>query len=537
MDIAQFWKVLRNYWWLPLSVVLLAVIGTVLITNSRPPVYQTSTHLVVTQAQSLGPQSYDDVLASEQLAATYSALLQSPPFLQRAITQLRLPLSVASLGSKVSTQVLYNTSLIQLTVQDTDRTRAATIANGLAQVLRSYAQGLQAHATQDAAQRVNQQLADLSRAMSRVDARLNSLRPANAASAAQVQRLQNESTQDRNRYNALLTTQQQLAAAQAEAAATVSVVGPALVPTTPVGSGTTRNLALAVVLGLLFGLGGALLIARLDDRVRDIRDVDGLVDVTLVSLGYIRGGAPPLLIGSTVARGSRFAQALLLLRAHIERVRDDRQVTLCVTSAHPCEGTSTVAANLAQLESQAGKRVILIDANLRDPQLHLFFDVPNHPGLSDILLLGEAGAEPPLQQGPLGLKILTAGRPVSDPGGVLSAPQLTDLVRSLQDKADLIIIDTPPLSLAPDALLLQGAVTGTVLVVDARHTRLRAIGASVEALEEAGGALWSVVLNKTAREAIACVPGNIHALHNGLQRRERADDAAEPAPQPLSPVG
>ena len=63
-------------------------IGTVLFTKSRPPVYQTSTHLVVTQAQSLGPQSYDDVLASEQLAATYSALLQSPPFLQGAITQL-----------------------------------------------------------------------------------------------------------------------------------------------------------------------------------------------------------------------------------------------------------------------------------------------------------------------------------------------------------------------------------------------------------------------------------------------------------------
>jgi capsular exopolysaccharide synthesis family protein len=189
---------------------------------------------------------------------------------------------------------------------------------------------------------------------------------------------------------------------------------------------------------------------------------------------------------------------------------------ICISSAGPREGKSTVAANLAILEAKAGKRVVLIDANLCHPYLHQFFGLHNTSGLSTFLAQAGASVQPPLQNGPYNnIKILPAGSlPLQDdsptiqipPAGclpstaaeLLGSPRMVDLVALLRRQADVVIIDSAPICPTPDTLLLQRAVDGTVLVMDARRTGMKALGDAVSALQHASGTLLGVVLNKAA---------------------------------------
>ena len=251
------------------------------------------------------------------------------------------------------------------------------------------------------------------------------------------------------------------------APSTVTLIGPAAMPTAPVQPNIRHTLVLAVIVGFLVGLGLVLLIDPLDDRVRDPREIQEHCGVApLAVLGVVRAKGARILVGSIVPGGPQFTSALHLLRAHLAAATMTGPLAVCISSAAPREGTSTVAANLAILEAKAGKRVVLVDANLRHPHLHLFFGVPNTHGLSTLLAQPGTGVQPRLQHGPLNIKILPAGSfPLQDDAPtvqvlpaawvpftaaeLLGSPRMVDLVALLRNHADVIIIDSPPLFPAP----------------------------------------------------------------------------------------
>jgi capsular exopolysaccharide synthesis family protein len=151
--------------------------------------------------------------------------------------------------------------------------------------------------------------------------------------------------------------------------------------------------------------------------------------------------------------------------------------TLLLTSPGSAEGKSFIVANLATVLASGGNRVVVVDADMRRPAQHEFFDRPNIVGLADVLSdhssEGEDSSDTiPLQKTDFGnLSLLSSGRPPTDPAALLTSTDFASLLERLQTEADVILIDGPPLLGPPDATIIAAQVEGTILVVSTGLTR------------------------------------------------------------------
>lgn len=171
--------------------------------------------------------------------------------------------------------------------------------------------------------------------------------------------------------------------------------------------------------------------------------------------------------------------------------------TILVASALPGEGKSLTAANLAlALSENYGKRVALIDADMRRPSLHVLFGTPGSPGLKDCL----AGTIPACQiRVSRSLTLIPAGTPETNPLERLSSSRLRVLLSEEAKRCDWVLIDAPPLAVCPDAGLLAPLTDGVVLVVRAGHTQLPAVETAIQAIGRER--IVGVVLNRSASAA------------------------------------
>jgi non-specific protein-tyrosine kinase len=195
---------------------------------------------------------------------------------------------------------------------------------------------------------------------------------------------------------------------------------------------------------------------------------------------------------------SAAAEAYRLLRTNLEFVGLDKPIrTLLVTSAGPRDGKTTVVANLAVVLAEAGQRVIVVDADLRQPRLHEVFGSQRSPGFSNALL--DESAELPLQAGPLPtLRLLSAGTPPPNPAELLASTRVSRLLDRLTSEADIVLLDSPPLAAVSDATILATKVDGVLLVVSARRTRRDLAQRAREQLKTAGARVVGAVLNNAA---------------------------------------
>ena len=187
------------------------------------------------------------------------------------------------------------------------------------------------------------------------------------------------------------------------------------------------------------------------------------------------------------------------LAAQLHQMQQGRKLTtVMIASALPGEGKSLTAANLARALSEAyGKRVMLIDADLRRPSIHSLFGIRNAPGLNDCLA-GNVTVRPVRLSNTL--CVVPAGSPEPNPLERLSSSNLRELLSELADRSDWVVIDVPPLAACPDAGILAGLVDGVVVVVRAGQTPLAAVESTVTALgrEKVVG----VVLNRSTSRAL-----------------------------------
>ena len=233
---------------------------------------------------------------------------------------------------------------------------------------------------------------------------------------------------------------------------------------------------------------------------------------------------------------SAIAEAYRTLRANIEFASVDAPIrTILVTSSIPGEGKTVTAANLAAVFAQAGRRVLLVDADLRKPGVHALFDLPNSSGLTTILRNSEANldaiAHPTEQEG---LRVLTTGPLPPNPAELLGSQRMRMVLERLQDAADLVVFDSPPLLAVTDAAVLSSFLDGTLLVIDAKRSRRRAVRPAKDALTRAGANVFGVVLNR--------VPARAHSEYGGYHESKQAvvaptlvadslSDRPDPAPQ------
>jgi succinoglycan biosynthesis transport protein ExoP len=313
--------------------------------------------------------------------------------------------------------------------------------------------------------------------------------------------------------------QQEARIDEAVEAGQVELMDMALVPSTPVGTGTRRRLLFALLIGLMIGGGGALVLDRLNTAIVRREDAEAMLRVPVIAVIPRLGGGDPAQAGTrrldlrrllprrgatseetglvTVSEmQSAGSQAYRKLRTHLIFSQGGVPPrTLMVTSASASEGKTTVCANLATTFAQQGLRVVLIDGDLRRPRLHGLFGQARTPGLSE-LVEGEAPvAEAVRSTSVPGLHLITAGRLVPHVSELLGGAAMGRLVRELNAAYDLVVIDTPPVLAAADAEILGAQADAVLVVVRAGKTERQSAHYAMQQLRAVGARIVGAVLN------------------------------------------
>jgi capsular exopolysaccharide synthesis family protein len=279
----------------------------------------------------------------------------------------------------------------------------------------------------------------------------------------------------------------------------VRVAQPALTPAAPISPRPAVNVALGVLVGLLLSAAIVRAIEYMDDTVKtpdDLERATGLQTLALVTnVGGKPGEAARALIGHP-SGGS--AEAYRLLRTNLEFAAAGAPLrTILVTSSGPREGKSTTSTNLSVALAQAGKRVTLVDADLRRPSLHRVFGTPNDRGLSTLLLDPDTYDLPRVDVADVdGLSVVPSGPLPPNPAELLASWRFTRVLERLRECSDVVVIDSPPVLSVADAIAIAGRVDGTIVVVDSRHTRPTTAQQGVQAITRSGTRMLGGVLNR-----------------------------------------
>ncbi len=306
-------------------------------------------------------------------------------------------------------------------------------------------------------------------------------------------------------YEELLKALQQIRISENQNIGNVRIIAAALQPKDPIAPRKVFNLAVGFMLGGLLGIGTALLLEALDTSVKTVQEAKELFDYTVL------GNIPLLKDAEKVTRKgldrptpdlvvrdsprSSVSESYRMLQANLKFLSSDHHVQVfVVTSSIPKEGKSTVVANLALALGELGHRVLVIDADMRRPSQHQVWELPNTLGLSNVLVEQKAWSEairPEDDQ----LDILTAGVTPPNPVPLIDSHHLAVLLEEFHQAYDYVLIDSPPLAVAADALLLGKMTDGILLVTRPGLVDSGSAQSAKDALERAGQKVLGLVIN------------------------------------------
>jgi capsular exopolysaccharide synthesis family protein len=294
--------------------------------------------------------------------------------------------------------------------------------------------------------------------------------------------LKREANTNRELYDSLLQRYKEIGVAGNVGTNNVSVVDDAEVPEHRHSPRLSLNLAVGLLLGLFAGVLAAFLLHYLDRSIHSPRMLEGLTHRPVL------GVVPRLAEGMTPAQASAdlrspFSEAYRSVRTGLQfATTHGLPRTLLVTSPSAGEGKTTSAMELAHNISQLGKRVLIIDADLRNPSLHRLFNVDNQVGLSNILA-GASDARPAVQKTrEPNLSVMTSGPLPPSPPELLAGDALPELLERLRGEFDMIVLDGPPVLGLADAPLLAHRAEATLLIAAAEATRGDALRGALQRL-------------------------------------------------------
>jgi capsular exopolysaccharide synthesis family protein len=277
---------------------------------------------------------------------------------------------------------------------------------------------------------------------------------------------------------------------------TVQITSPANFPGSPVSPRPAFDLTVGIVLGLLTGLGLAALLESLDRTVKSVAQGDAVTGVPMVGLiPKRRGGGLVVSTDTQSPEGEPYRS----LRTAVRFLDPDKPLrSVLVTSPTPGDGKTVTAANLAAALAASGERVIAVDADLRVPRLAEAFGLDRSVGLTS-LVLGTASLDEALQEWSPHLSILASGPLPPNPSEILGSQLVHSLFQELSARADVVIIDAPPVLPVADAVALSVQVDGVLIVLRHGITMRSSSAEATRRLESAGANLLGFVLNALPR--------------------------------------
>ena len=304
-------------------------------------------------------------------------------------------------------------------------------------------------------------------------------------------------------YNNLLSNYEAIRLARLQSTPNIVQVEEARAPINPIRPKTTNNILMGAAFGLALAGLVIFLIEYLDESIRDAQMVEEILDLPV--LGYVgdmgvKNGKTDLPFVLMQPR-SPISEAFRILRNNLEFTALDNPLkSILVTSCAIGEGKTTMAVNLALVLAQAGKRVVLVDADLRRPQVHEHLHLPNRSGLSDVLREHARHEDVTHRLTMANLAVITSGSLPPNPAEVLGSEKMARILNELEQSYDSVIIDGVPFLLA-DASILSSRVDGVLVVVRSRVTQQSVAVEMVDQLERAGARVLGVVLNRVKDES------------------------------------
>jgi tyrosine-protein kinase len=428
--------------------------------------------------QTLFQSSNTPAVNPQRQGATNERLVSQPEVAARTAVRLGGGVTPSLVRRKISVAAEGESDVISVTATDHNPAAAATIANAYANEFIA----LRKEADQGVVRRAQTLVAD---------------------------RLKDLNAKDRRALQARADDLKILAALQTGKA---ELVQQASVPSSPSSPKPVRNGVLGLILGLLLGLGLAFLLERLDRRIRDPRELGDAYGLPV--LGTISESRALASVAANGANGTLIPgpewEAFRKLRAKLRYFSVDRDIrSVLVTSAAPEEGKTTVASNLALAAAIGGQaRVLLVEADLRKPSLSRRYKLQAGPGLAELLthdiFLQQAVQSlslPSWTQGDAALDVIVAGEVPPNPSELLESRRMSELLDELGSMYDLVIVDTPPVSVVADAMPIVAKVDGVIVVSwigastrdGAHHLRSE--------LESLGAPTLGVVVNRVSASA------------------------------------
>jgi len=328
-------------------------------------------------------------------------------------------------------------------------------------------------------------------------------------------RLERERNNAAQLYGSILERTAEADLANAMHVSYVRLVDRALKPYLPISPRLRFNLALGAIAGLVLGVLLASILSRLDRRLQGVEDTEALGITILGVLPAFEadgGGGPRYgrkrraenavyaadrdLVVHNLPKSS-VAECCRVIRTNLTFMGAERsQEALVVTSSSPREGKTTVALSIAISFAQSGKRVVLVDTDMRKPRLHKALSASSNRGVTSVLVHAHSLADSLQETAIPGLSLLACGPVPPNPSELLHGAEFADLIRQLRTEFDQVIFDSPPLAAVTDAAIVAAQVDGAVLVASARQTTRDSVKSARRQLLDVGATLTGGVLNR-----------------------------------------
>ncbi|MCX5686372.1 MAG: polysaccharide biosynthesis tyrosine autokinase [Candidatus Omnitrophica bacterium] len=289
----------------------------------------------------------------------------------------------------------------------------------------------------------------------------------------------------------------------------VSILAAAEIPKVPTMPKKLLNVVLAVVIGLFGGIAFAFFYEYMDDTIREAADLSGVTKMPFL------GSVPKMNSGKKMTEFEKdifvhvkpkdpIAEAYRSIRTSIlfSSSFDAPLKSLVFTSPAPQEGKTATLCNIGIAMAQNQKKVLLVDADMRNPRLHEVFKKENKEGLSTFLSRQRVGLATLLQKTDIeNLNLVTSGTNPPNPSELLASPRLKDFIDAAGNEFDFILFDTPPIAILTDAAILSGCADGVILVVESGKTPKRIMERISKILSDAKAKVIGVILNKLSADS------------------------------------
>lgn len=418
-------------------------------------------------------------LANQGLAKNYATVIVSPSFLERVKGRVAGGRqSAAELQSKLSADTVEETGLMQLNVRGPSPAAAERTAR---QVSRAFVSTLQ----RDAAARTQEQQSDIETQIRRLSERIDQLSgDENQASGVETQIGSLQDSRD-----ALRKQSAEIAASGLAQGSSATLSAAPTASTTPVSPRLSLNLLAAIVLGGMLAVGLVLLRERVRPSVHSAEDAATALGVPVLTSVPLR--RHPKQGDPVLTESYEMLRAQLTLSAEGKRVN-----VVTIGSYNPGEGKTSVVEGAAYASARGGRRVLMVDGDLRRASLSERLDQAEGPGIV-ALVEGRASLDDAIRSIGPGLDLISADPPAANPPALLNSPQMRKLVAALELRYDLVILDSPPLAHLADSSILASLSDGFVLVVRSGLTNPSDLKAAENVVRQAGASMMGVVVFET----------------------------------------